>query len=152
MPRTEQALEEYLHTHIPLSRAMQASVKQATSKQVVLFAPIAPNINHRETVFGGSASALAILAAWGLIHIRMKSLPEYKAQIVIQRNSIEYKRPILKDFEAICSAPSISVWSFFTRCLQKRGIGRLVLSSELTCEGQKVGSFEGSFVVTDLDR
>ena len=38
---------------------------------VVIEAPLAPNINHRKTVFGGSASALGILAAWSLVHLRL---------------------------------------------------------------------------------
>jgi hypothetical protein len=57
-------LERYLHEHIPLSRAMGVAVDSATTDGVRLRAPLAPNINHRETVFGGSASALCILAAW----------------------------------------------------------------------------------------
>ena len=48
---------------MPLSQAMQVTVVEASFQQVVLTAPLAPNINHRETVFGGSASAVAILAA-----------------------------------------------------------------------------------------
>jgi hypothetical protein len=50
------ALEQYLHEHIPLSAAMGVKVVQADPQCVVLTAPLAPNINHRDTVFGGSAS------------------------------------------------------------------------------------------------
>jgi thioesterase domain-containing protein len=57
-------LERYLHEHIPLSHAMRVGVVTVDAGTVVLRAPLEPNINHRETVFGGSASALAILAAW----------------------------------------------------------------------------------------
>jgi len=41
-------LERYLHEHIPLSRAMQVSVVSVQPESVVLSAPLAPNINHRE--------------------------------------------------------------------------------------------------------
>lgn len=58
-----QALEQYLHDHIPLSKAMQVSVLEASQERVILMAPLAPNINHTESVFGGSASAVATLAA-----------------------------------------------------------------------------------------
>lgn len=70
---SEQELQQYLHEHIPLSRAMQVSVVRAAQEGVVLSAPLAPNINHQETVFGGSASALAILAAWSLVHVRLQA-------------------------------------------------------------------------------
>ena len=56
-------LEEYLRERIPLSRAMAVEVRAADATGVELYAPLAPNINHRDTVFGGSASAVAILAA-----------------------------------------------------------------------------------------
>ena len=52
---TPSELQTYLHQHIPLSQAMQVTVMEASLQQVVLTAPLVPNINHRETVFGGSA-------------------------------------------------------------------------------------------------
>ena len=60
---TLQRIQDYLHEHIPLSKAMGATVLKVDLSGVVLSAPLEPNINHRETVFGGSASSLAILAA-----------------------------------------------------------------------------------------
>lgn len=60
-------LDHYLHEHIPLSQDMGVEVVVADWNSVTLRAPLAPNINHRETVFGGSASAVAIPAAWALI-------------------------------------------------------------------------------------
>ena len=52
---------------------MEVTVVEASLHQVVLSAPLAPNINHRETVFGGSASAVAILAAWSMLHLRLSA-------------------------------------------------------------------------------
>jgi thioesterase domain-containing protein len=45
---------------------MGVEVVKADWNGVTLRAPLAPTTNHRKTVFGGSASALAILAAWVL--------------------------------------------------------------------------------------
>ena len=66
-------LQNYLHAHIPLSKAMQVEAIFASAEAIVLGAPLEPNINHRETVFGGSASALAILSAWSLLHTRLQA-------------------------------------------------------------------------------
>ena len=63
-------LEWYLHEHIPLSKATEVSVVSVAEDTVILRA--AANINHRETVFGGSASAIAVLAAWRLLHARLR--------------------------------------------------------------------------------
>ena len=56
-------LEDYLHAHIPLSAAMQVAVVAVEASGVTLAAPLAPNINHRDPLFGGSASAVAQVVA-----------------------------------------------------------------------------------------
>src|SRR5262245_21829556 len=65
-------VERYLHQNIPLSAAMGVRVGSATPHRVELAAPLAPNINHQSTVFGGSASALAMLSAWTLVHLGLR--------------------------------------------------------------------------------
>ena len=72
---------------------MAVSVRSVEHDAVILLAPLAPNINHRDTVFGGSASALAILAAWSLLHVRLRA-EGITGRLVIQRNSMEYERPV----------------------------------------------------------
>jgi thioesterase domain-containing protein len=64
-------LEDYLYQQIPISKQIGISVMSAGTNHVLLAAPLNPNINHCDTVFGGSASAVAILAAWSLIHLRL---------------------------------------------------------------------------------
>jgi hypothetical protein len=43
-------IKTYLYEHIPLSKAMEVDVVDASVDKVVLRAPLAPNINHRATV------------------------------------------------------------------------------------------------------
>src|SRR5215469_13674547 len=92
-------LTQYLHEHIPLSRAMGVSVVAVERDAVTLRAPLRPNINHQQSVFGGSASALAILAGWALLHARLQA-EGIPARLVIQRNVVDYERPILGEFTA----------------------------------------------------
>ncbi len=84
------SLKNYFYDHIPLTRAMEVEVESISDSAITLSAPLAPNINHRETVFGGSASALCILSAWSFIHCRLRNHPEIKPRIVIQKNSMDY--------------------------------------------------------------
>ena len=60
---TNESLEAYIHRQIPITAAMGVQVIEATADRVELSTPLAPNINHRETVFGGSAAAVATLTA-----------------------------------------------------------------------------------------
>ncbi|MGY6277880.1 YiiD C-terminal domain-containing protein [Methylomonas sp. MgM2] len=138
-------LEQYLHKHIPLSKAMGVAVVSADVEAVVLQAPLAPNINHRETVFGGSASALAILAAWSLLHTRLRR-KGIEARLVIQRNTMEYGKPIFGEFTARASLEQEDDWLKFTRMLERKGKARVTVLSELEYAGQVVGMLSGEFV------
>lgn len=63
---------------------------------------------------------------------------------------MEYLKPVLGEFQATCTLGSEKDWSFLLKSLSRKKIGRLRLTSQLTCEGEQVGEFEGTFVVSDL--
>lgn len=138
-------LERYLREHIPLSAAMDVRVREATSGRVTLFAPLAPNINHRETVFGGSAAALAVLAGWALLHVRLRAAG-VSARLVIRRSEMSYERPIPGDFTATCELADEAGWSRFRKTLERRGRARIELSAVLMHESRASASFRGEFV------
>lgn len=140
-----QDLQIYLYQHIPLSQAMEVTVVEASLSQVVLSAPLAPNINHRETVFGGSASAVAILAAWSMLHLRL-SAEGLGSRLVIQRNSMDYLVPIDGTFTAVALAPAPETWQLFTRILRRKGLGRIEQASALHYQGNEAGRLVGEFV------
>jgi thioesterase domain-containing protein len=142
-------LEQYLHCHIPLSKAMAVSVVSVDPDVVVLKAPLAPNINHRETVFGGSASALAILSAWSLVHIRLRN-EGCNGRLVIQRNVIEYEKPISGEFTARSRLEHAEDWGKFIRMFTRKGKARVTITSELAYAGQRAARLTGEFVVLSL--
>jgi thioesterase domain-containing protein len=139
-------LERYLHAQMPLARAMGVRVLHADGDRVRLVAPLAPNLNHRQTFFGGSASALATLAAWTLAHQRLLEREGLDAHLVIQRSSMEYLEPAAAEVEAECVAPAEPEWDRLLRMVKRRGKGRIELAVELTADGAVVGSFRGTFV------
>ncbi len=138
-------LEQYLHDHIPLSKAMQVSVVAIGENEIVLGAPLAPNINHRDTVFGGSAAAIAILAAWSLLHTRLQNVG-ISSRLVIQRNTMDYHLPILGEFTARAFIEQPDAWQRFVVMLKRKGKARISVSSMLEHNGQVVGSLTGEFV------
>lgn len=142
---TPAEFEAYLHGHIPLSGAMGVAVVSLADDEVVLRAPLAPNINHRETVFGGSASALAILAPWCVLQTR-SSREGLEARLVIQRNTMEYEKPILGDFTARAFFESERDWPRFALMLARKGKARVGVPAVLECDGQIVGRMAGEFV------
>jgi thioesterase domain-containing protein len=138
-------LQRYLHEHIPLSAAMGVSVLHTSDERIVLAAPLLPNINHMDSVFGGSASALAILAAWSLVHTRLESAG-VRNRLVIQSNAIEYSKPILGQFSASATLRDPGRWVPFLQMLERRGRARISVASVLLYEEHTAGTFEGEYV------
>lgn len=138
-------LERYLHTHIPLSAAMQVAVLDAEPGRVRLAAPLGPNINHRGTVFGGSAAALATLAAWALLHLRL-SAEGYTGRLVIRRCTMEFEQPVPGDFQAIADAPDTGQWERFRAAVARGRPARIEMRATLAHEGTTAGVFAGEFV------
>ena len=141
-------LERYLYAHIPLSRAMAMSVVSLAEETVVLRAPLAPNINHSETVFGGSASTLAILAAWSLVYVRLRAAGS-AARLVIQRHAMEYLKPMSGEFTARASLAEADGWQRFTAALARRGRGRVAVAAVLEYAGESAARFSGEFVALE---
>lgn len=141
----EQALQQYLYDHIPLSKAMQVEVKRVHTDEVTVAAPLAPNINHRETVFGGSASAVAILAAWSLVQTRLRSAG-IESRLIIQSNTMHYDLPIAGDFTARAFIEQEDGWQHFVRMLTRKGKARITVSSVLEYNGTQAGRLSGEFV------
>ncbi|MEO9298730.1 YiiD C-terminal domain-containing protein [Devosia alba] len=148
---TPVALEHYLHDHIPLSKAMAVRVVSIAEDAVVLGAPLAPNINHRDTVFGGSASAVAILAAWCLLHVRLSALG-HPSRVVIQRNSMDYLAPIAGDFTARSALAPGEDWNRFMAMLTRKGVARIKVDAVLDYAGVTAGRLTGDFVAFGQDR
>lgn len=139
-------LQRYLHDRIPLARAMEIEVRAATLDGVEIHAPLEPNINHRDTVFGGSASAVAILTAWSALYVRMRA--EGRAgRLVIRRNRMSYERPIVAGFTATAAPPGDAAWAKVVAALGKGRPARVHMSVTLECQGEAVGRLEGEFVV-----
>ena len=124
---------------------MGVTVAACDSSGVILRAPLAPNINHRATVFGGSASAVAILAAWASLHFALRAAG-HTSRLVVQRNTVEYLAPIKTDFEARCTGLTAAQFEKFLKTLDRHGKARATLAATLTCEGEAVADFIGEFV------
>jgi thioesterase domain-containing protein len=142
---TASELQTYLYAHIPLSAAMQVEVVQATPDIIELRAPLAPNINHRGTAFGGSISTLATLACWSLMRVRTDGL-EPAPHLVVRRNSVEYLAPILGEIRAMVHFPQDADWAAMQAQYQSKGRARLTLEAQVLSGDTVAARFSGEFV------
>lgn len=139
-------LEKYLHKHIPISSAIGIKVDIASSERVVLSAPFLNNINHKQTVFGGSLHSVATLTCWSLLHVNLLELFKDPVQIVIASSEINYLTPVSSNFKAECFHPKINAWERFLTILRKKGKARLQLNARISEKGQLCVDYSGIFV------
>lgn len=142
---TKDELRQYMFTRIPLSEAMGVDIVAAAAESVVLSAPLAPNVNHQGTVFGGSASAVALLSAWALLHLRL-TREQLDTGIVVKKYTMTYDRPMPTDFTATTTIDDAEVWSVFLHALRRRGRARISAVATLRCNGVQTGKLQGEFV------
>lgn len=141
---TAPEVEIFLHENIPLTRAMGVRVARADDHEVRLWAPLAPNVNHLETGFGGSLATLAILAGW--VCLRLKVGPPN--QIVIRDVQMKFSRPIEGDFEAVCTSPSHREIERFEARLSRRGRAKLELDVTVFEGDQPACSMRATYVAS----
>lgn len=138
-------VEAYLHAHIPLSAAMGVRVREASPERVVLAAPLEPNLNHQSTAFGGSVAALAILAGWTLIHLRLDAAGA-PSRTVVQKSHVDFRAHVDGPFEAVAEAPDTAAWKRFLKTLERRGRARVRVRVGVTEEGSERAVLEAAYV------
>jgi thioesterase domain-containing protein len=119
----------YLHTQIPISLHMGVRIVELDELSIRIAAPLAPNINHRDTFFGGSISGLGILAGWTLLHLNLVRAG-YEHRLVVQHSETDYQAPAESEVETTCALASPADWDRFVRTLARRGKARIHLSAQ----------------------
>jgi thioesterase domain-containing protein len=138
-------INSYIHEHIPMTSYMGACVESYDGQNVVISVPLAPNLNHRNTAFGGSLAALGILSGWILLFLKLKE-NGIKNRLVVRKSSYDFTEPIEGDFMATCPMPAAEEWGHFMRTLKRRGRSRITLHSEIRSSSGPAGSHEGVYV------
>lgn len=149
-PADAEGIQSYLETHIPLSEAMGTRVVEATADRVTLEAPLEPNLNHRSTAFGGSVAALAVLAGWTQVHLRLRQ-EGWTTRTVIQESTVRYLAPVHGSFRARTRPLGDDAWDRFLRMLARKGKGRIRVQVEILSQGEVAGTFEGAYVALAAD-
>jgi thioesterase domain-containing protein len=138
-------LEQYMHAHIPLVAQMQVKVAALNDSGLLLTAPLAPNINHERTAFGGSLVSLMTLACWGYLWVL---LDEGRGlHIVVRDAHVEYLKPVTGLLEARCAPADAEPLDRFRDTLARRGKARIELKAEMLQDVAVAARYTGSFAV-----
>ncbi|WP_300730888.1 YiiD C-terminal domain-containing protein [Pseudomonas sp.] len=149
MNRDSCYLESVLHHDIPLTREMGLTVLDWQAGQLRLRLPLAANINHKSTMFGGSLYCGAVLAGWGWLHLSLREAGIDEGHIVIQEGHISYPLPVTQDAIVLCDAPDEAAWKKFLAMYTRHGRARLTLATRvINAEGEADAvRFSGQYVL-----
>ncbi|MEB2856068.1 thioesterase [Pseudomonas fluorescens] len=149
MSSASEYLQTVLHHDIPLTAEMGLKVLEWSEQQLSLHLPLAPNVNHKSTMFGGSLYCGAVLAGWGWLHLRLQEEGITDGHIVIQEGQISYPLPVTGDAVAICPAPEAAVWNRFVAMYRRYGRARLTLDTRILNAGSEDEAvrFTGQYVL-----
>jgi len=139
-------LESVLHDEIPLTRAMEISVTNCSANKVELCAPLAPNLNHKCTAFGGSLYSIAVLCGWSFVFQQMK-FNKLSGHIVIQHSEVDYLLPVDGEIRATCELNDTDALQRFVKTAQRKGQARIKLQVNILFNGKNAVKFFGYYVV-----
>ncbi|MBJ9978244.1 YiiD C-terminal domain-containing protein [Pseudomonas sp. S75] len=142
-------LQDILHRDIPLTAHMGLEALDWQAQRLRLHVPLAPNVNHKNTMFGGSLYCAAVLVGWGWLHLRLRELGIDDGHIVIQEGQVGYPLPVTGAAIASCSAPPEEDWERFIKLYHRRGRARLTLHTTVHDHGseQPAVLFSGQYVL-----
>ena len=138
-------ITELLHKELPLTHAMGAELTAWDGATVQLTAPLAPNVNHTATAFGGSIASLAILAGYTTLFLllRDRSIP---AHLLIQKSAIDFLRPIDTTFTATATLPAPAELDAFLTTLQQKRRSRITMDSRILANDTLAATHTGLYV------
>lgn len=136
--------EDFLHKHIPITKAMGFRVLEFTCSNVKMSAELAQNINHNSTAFGGSINSLMTICGWALAFKNIKQIaPE--AHVVIQKSNISYFKPIDEDFTAECILMDEESRVKFIKTYERHEKSRIGLKVYCFKKDNLLAEFEGYY-------
>lgn len=138
-------MTEWLHRTVPLSAAMEVRVVRLEEGKATLTMPLAPNVNHMGTVFGGSLNALGLLTAAAAALTRLRR-DGYEHQLVVSRSEYDYHRPAPSAPEATAeiTAPQ---WSQIRPALEAGNPARLEIKTIITTQNHPIGTLKAHFTL-----
>lgn len=141
------SLQTALHTHIPISGHMGIEVDSYDGERLVLSAPLANNINHQLSAFGGSLFSLSALAGWSMVQLKLAEM-KIAANTVIAGGDVSYSQPVFTTLHCEIELPA--AYPAFREKLLNTGKASILLTSNILLDGKSAMAFSGKYVVRKI--
>lgn len=136
---------------IPLVGHLGVELEPDRAGGVLARAPLEKNRNHRQTAFAASLNAVATLACWAMAYVVLKERG-VDAEIVLQKSSIQYRRPVRGEIVAIAARPEAAEIETFVDLLERKKRGRLKVRASIADHGELAVSFKGKYAASIPDQ
>lgn len=123
-------LTQFFIDHLPITQFMGLEVESYNGDTLILTAPLEPNINDKQTAFGGSLYNTAVMACWGMIYLKTQEKNITCNQVVTEGN-MKYIAPVEGRIRAICHAPSEEELASFFDHFERKGRARINLEAAI---------------------
>lgn len=133
-------LQSTWHRTIPVSEFMQIAPQSFIDGELVVSAPLPPNLNLHQTMFAGSIYTLMTLTGWGMVWLQQK-LAGVEGDIVLADAGVRYIAPVTE-------MPTARVrWSDVALSVLSQGRRvKVKLEVELYCGKSLCATFQGLYV------
>jgi thioesterase domain-containing protein len=146
MTNTRALLDEFsqqARRSIPMLATMDMRFTELGDHSLRVDMPLGPNINDKQTGFGGSISALATAAGWAIVSLLLK--PRFSSvDVVIAESHMRYLAPATRNFYAIASI-SKPAMSAFKQLLDAEHCGRITLQVMIEQDGEQIAVFTATY-------
>ena len=142
-------LNDTLARDIPITRVMGINADDYDGNRLKLTAPAAPNLNDKQTAFAGSSYSIAAVCGWSLLFVKLLERG-IDADIAVYKGEINYIKPAVDDFYAICAAPEPKIIEDFFGTLATRKKARITLNAVVYAAESPVVDFTGKYSVRYL--
>ncbi len=137
-----ESLEQTFHELIPISAQMGVKVVSYSGDSLTISAPLAANINHQDSAFGGSLFAVAALAGWGLMQMKLSELL-LDCNTVVMGGEVSFERPVYDDLICTCELPADADAVF--EALVNTGAASTRMNSSYTSNGKTAMRLNGQY-------
>jgi thioesterase domain-containing protein len=123
-------LKQFFLDHLPITQFMGLEVESYDGDTLILTAPLEPNINDKQTAFGGSLYNAAVMACWGMIYLKTQER-NIQCNQVVAEGSMKYIAPVSGRIRAICHSPSEEELAVFFEKFDLKGRAKITLESAI---------------------
>ena len=139
-------LERSVLAEIPLTRAMQLTLREYDGERLTLAAPLSPNINDKGCAFGGSLISVMTVAGWGLVVLKLREIGR-ECDVYVQDSNVRYLAPMWSDFIAVAQLANGESWESFEAMLQQKGRARATVDCRVPlADGGDACTMQARFV------